>query len=102
MRIVNTRSRAGLSTTSREGPRRVGWPPLSKEKGPEAPVEPSTTLVSPTTVDAVRTITPELSLEEWDTIQQIRACRADPPIKETSEDSEDPSSDLEAYEVRHP
>ncbi|GAB2254798.1 hypothetical protein Droror1_Dr00008576 [Drosera rotundifolia] len=71
-------------------------------KGLEAPARPSTVLVTPTAADAVRTITSELSREEWDIIQKIRSRRADPPVRELSEDSEDLSSDSKTYAVRCP
>ncbi|GAB2226059.1 hypothetical protein Drorol1_Dr00021845, partial [Drosera rotundifolia] len=50
------RSRAWQSTTSREVPRRAEWPPLPKGKGPEVPIGPSTTPVTPTAADVVRTV----------------------------------------------
>ncbi|GAB2235118.1 hypothetical protein Droror1_Dr00027611 [Drosera rotundifolia] len=87
--MVNIRLRAGQTTTFREVTRRVERPPLPKFKGPKAPAGPSTTPVTPTVADAVRTVTCEFSLEEWDSTQQIRARRANSPVREISEDSEE-------------
>ncbi|GAB2266683.1 hypothetical protein Dimus_001678, partial [Dionaea muscipula] len=97
-----TRTRAGTTPSSKETPREIGRPPLTRGRRPAIGTGTNAVPVTPVVTETTGSRGPRLSDEEWDIIRQFRARRADAYAHDAEDQEEEFEDEIERDEIRHP